>query len=162
MDRAREAIFQILGPLDELKALDLYAGTGAMGLEALSRGARRVTFVESEPNAARAVRANLDRLGVTSETTVIEVPVEKARSRLARLAPFDLVLSDPPWPIAQASALLVSELVAGLVTADARLLLGHPADRPVELPEGSAWTLDDRRKWGGTGMSFYKLVNDPG
>jgi 16S rRNA (guanine(966)-N(2))-methyltransferase RsmD len=157
MDRAREAIFNILGDLSGTNVVDLYAGTGAMGIEALSRGAARAVFVEADRAAARVVRENLERLGQRDTATVLEVDVERAGPRLAKLAPFDLVLSDPPWPIAQEAALVVSRLVRGLLAPSARVLMGHPADRPVEVPESSGLVLTDARKWGGTGMSFFEM-----
>src|SRR5215471_10087057 len=78
-DRAREAIFQILGNLSELVVVDLYAGTGAMGIEALSRGAARAIFVESDAGALHALRQNLDHLGIADQATVLETTVERAR-----------------------------------------------------------------------------------
>jgi 16S rRNA (guanine966-N2)-methyltransferase len=63
-DRVREALFSLLGPVDDLRVLDLYAGSGALGIEALSRGAAAATFVDSDPAAARAVRSNLERIGI--------------------------------------------------------------------------------------------------
>ncbi len=159
-DRAREAIFQILGNLSELSVLDLYAGTGAMGIEALSRGATRAVFVESDAGAQRALRDNLTKLGITGQATVLETTVERAGPRLAKLGPFDLVLADAPWPIAQEAAERVAQLSRGLVARDGRVLLGHPTASPVELPPGSGLTLVDRRKWGGTGMSFYEISSD--
>src|SRR5262252_2407171 len=82
-DRAREAIFQILGDLTDLSVLDLYAGTGALGIEALSRGARHAVFVESDAGAVRAIRENLTRLGLAGQTTLVTSTVERARPRLA-------------------------------------------------------------------------------
>lgn len=155
MDRAREAIFQILGDLSGLRAMDLYAGTGAMGLEALSRGASAVTFVETDGPALAALRRNVDSMGVAAEVRVVTVPVERAGQALRRGAPYDLVLSDPPWPLSTASAPLVARLVRELLAPGARVLLGHPADAPVDLPPGSGLALVDRRRWSGTGMSFF-------
>src|SRR5512144_2567254 len=103
-DRAREAIFQILGDLTGLRVLDLYAGTGAMGIEALSRGAGHAVFVESDAAAAKAIRDNVERLGLTGQTTLLTAVVERARPRLEKLGPFDLVLADSPWRIAQEAA----------------------------------------------------------
>lgn len=157
MDRAREAIFQILGDLTGARVLDVYAGTGAMGIEALSRGALHATFVESDKRAAEAIRKNLEHLGVTNAATLVELPIERCGKRLASLAPFDLVLSDPPWAVSRESAIAVARMVQGLLSADARVLLGHPAETPVELPADSPLALVQRRKWGGTGMSFYEL-----
>jgi len=158
LDRAREAIFQILGDLSGQKAIDFYAGTGALGIEALSRGAVHATFVESDHAAARVLRDNLERLGVSGEATVLELPAERARARIERLAPFDLVLADPPWRIAQEAALAVAQWTRGLLSPDARVLLGHPTASPVELPESTGLVLVDRRKWGGSGMSFFELI----
>jgi 16S rRNA (guanine(966)-N(2))-methyltransferase RsmD len=159
-DRAREAIFQILGNLSDLVVLDLYSGTGAMGIEALSRGAARATFVENDAAALRALKENLGRLGIVDQATVLETTVERARPRLVKLAPFDLVVADAPWRIAQEAAELVARQTRGLVASDGRVLLGHPTATPVELPESSGLVLVDRRKWGGTGMSFYELPKD--
>jgi 16S rRNA (guanine(966)-N(2))-methyltransferase RsmD len=161
-DRAREAIFQMLGNLSGLRAIDFYAGTGALGIEALSRGAVHATFVESDQAAAQVIRDNLARLGAEAEATVLQMPAERALGRLARLGPFDLVLADPPWRIAQEAAVSVAGWVSGLLTADARVLLGHPTASPVELPETSGLRLVDRRKWGGSGMSFYEISGDSG
>ncbi|HEX4478226.1 MAG TPA: 16S rRNA (guanine(966)-N(2))-methyltransferase RsmD [Polyangiaceae bacterium] len=158
-DRAREAIFQILGNLDGLRVVDCYAGTGAMGIEALSRGALHAVFIEPDRAALQAIKDNVEKLGQKPHATVLEVPVEKARSRLEKLAPFDLVLSDPPWRIAQLGAVAVARLFAGLLADDARVLLGHPAAQPVVLSEDSGLELADRRKWGGSGMSFFEISN---
>src|SRR5882724_9786604 len=78
-DRAREAIFQILGDLSDLSAVDFYAGTGALGIEAISRGATRAVFVESDSAAAQTLKDNLTRLGLTGQTTILSMPVERAR-----------------------------------------------------------------------------------
>jgi 16S rRNA (guanine966-N2)-methyltransferase len=131
-----------------------------MGIEAISRGADHAVFVESDHAAARVIRDNLARLGVESQATVLEIPAERATARIAKLAPFDLVLSDPPWRIAQEAAVSVAKWTRGLLTPDARVLLGHPSATPVELPESTGLVLADRRKWGGSGMSFFELSKD--
>jgi len=101
-DRVREALFSSLeawsGSLDGLRVLDLYAGSGALGLEAWSRGATSVTFVESERRAAALISANAAELGCT----VARVVGGTVATHLARGAdaPYDLVLSDPPYPLA--------------------------------------------------------------
>jgi 16S rRNA (guanine966-N2)-methyltransferase len=159
-DRAREAIFQMLGNISDLRVVDFFAGTGAMGIEALSRGAAHAVFVESDRTAADVIRDNLKRLGVDGVATVLEMPAERARTRLERLGPFDLVLADPPWRIAQEAAVSVASWTKGILSADARVLLGHPAASPVELPEDAGLTLADRRKWGGSGMSFFEISRD--
>ncbi len=100
-DRVREAAFNLIGPVDGAAVLDLFAGSGAMGLEALSRGAERVVFVESDRDAARTIDRNLEKLRLTGATIVRQ----DARTALAVEAGarrrYDLVLVDPPyerWP----------------------------------------------------------------
>ena len=95
-DRVREALFSILGPVDGLRVLDLFAGSGALGIEALSRGAASATFVDSSSQAVAAVRRNLEALGVEGEVG--------RRDALRWLAgaegPYDLVFADPPYDLA--------------------------------------------------------------
>lgn len=159
-DRAREAIFNILGPIDGANVIDCFAGTGALGIEAISRGAARATFVECDPAAARVILANLEHLGIEKSGTILELSVERARPRVAKVGPFDLVLADPPWKMAQEGALSVAALVRGLLSPGARVLLGHPTESPIDVPESTGLVLADRRKWGGSGMSFYGQPSD--
>ncbi len=97
-ERAREALFSMLasrlGSFEGLRVADLYAGTGALGLEALSRGAAHATFVERERVAVTALNTNIARMGAEFATTVLAMPVE-AVGRAP--APFDLLLLDPPY-----------------------------------------------------------------
>jgi 16S rRNA (guanine966-N2)-methyltransferase len=159
-DRAREAIFQMLGNLSGMKVIDFYAGTGAMGIEALSRGAAHAVFVESDEDALRVLRDNLTKLGLTGQTTVLATTVQRSRPRLEKLGPFDLIIADAPWRIAQEAAEVVAQQCRGMLTPNARVLLGHPTESPVDLPETSGLTLVDSRKWGGSGMSFYEIANN--
>jgi 16S rRNA (guanine966-N2)-methyltransferase len=96
-DRTRETLFSMLvsriGSFEGLRVADLFAGSGALGLEALSRGAAHATFVERDATAVKAIRANLDRLGATAQA---DVRATSALS-LSPSAPFDLVLADPPY-----------------------------------------------------------------
>src|SRR5215468_5662600 len=92
-DRVRENAFNLIGPVDDAEVLDLFAGSGAMGLEALSRGAARATFVEADRDACRVIIANLDKLGfqaiVLCQDAVRAVAQERGR--------YDLILCDPPY-----------------------------------------------------------------
>src|ERR687897_1312922 len=93
-DRVREAVFNLVGPVDELDVLDLFAGSGAMGLEALSRGAAGVTFVEGDRAACRTISENLERLGLTGA----RVTCGDALWALRQTPPmYDLFLVDPPY-----------------------------------------------------------------
>ena len=93
-DRVREAAFNLIGPVDDARVLDLYAGSGAMGIEALSRGAASVTFVESDRAACRTISANLEKLKLTGARVVCADAVWAVR-RDTRT--YDLVLVDPPY-----------------------------------------------------------------
>jgi len=92
-DRVRENAFNLIGPVDDADVLDLFAGSGAMGLEALSRGAAHATFVESDRDACRVINANLDKLGL--KATVLCQDAVRALAQERRR--YDLVLCDPPY-----------------------------------------------------------------
>lgn len=93
-DRVREAAFNLIGPVDGARVLDVFAGSGALGLEALSRGAASVTFVESDRAACRTISANLERLRLTGARVVCE---DALRALRQETRPYDLVLVDPPY-----------------------------------------------------------------
>src|SRR5438132_5178894 len=91
-DRVREAAFNLIGPVDDATVLDLYAGSGALGLEALSRGARRAVFVEQDRGAVRAIERNLDKLRLTGARIVREDALRALRAEAAAGRRYDLVL----------------------------------------------------------------------
>jgi 16S rRNA (guanine966-N2)-methyltransferase len=93
-DRVREAAFNLIGPVEAATVLDLFAGSGAMGLEALSRGAASATFVESDRDACRTIDRNLEKLGLTG-ATVLQRDVFQALAADRRT--YDLILCDPPY-----------------------------------------------------------------
>src|SRR5918999_2166146 len=98
-DRVREAAFMLIGPVDGASVLDLYAGSGAMGLEALSRGAERAVFVEADRDAARTIERNLDKLGLTG-ATILRADARAALAAEAQAGRrYDLVLVDPPYDV---------------------------------------------------------------
>jgi 16S rRNA (guanine966-N2)-methyltransferase len=96
-DRVREAVFNLVGPVDGMDVLDLFAGSGAMGLEALSRGATSVTFVESDRSAAQVILRNLDKLELKGATVLREDAGRKLAGDAAGGRRYDLVLIDPPY-----------------------------------------------------------------
>jgi 16S rRNA (guanine966-N2)-methyltransferase len=154
LDRVREALFSILGDLSGQCVVDLYAGSGALGLEALSRGARHVTLVEADRGAAQVIRKNVAGWGVEAQLRVLECTVEHARGSLSGIRPIDLVLADPPWKIAQEAALSVARAVKGLLAPDARVVLGHAAKEDLKLGEDSGLVVVDCRTWGDSALSF--------
>lgn len=108
MDRVRESLFAMLGAtVEEARFLDLYAGTGAVGLEALSRGASHATFVESHVPAGRVIEANAGACGFSDRVRILVVPAPRALARLRRECQrFDIVFLDPPYGSGEAGALL--------------------------------------------------------
>jgi 16S rRNA (guanine(966)-N(2))-methyltransferase RsmD len=153
--RVKEALFSILGDVQGLSVLDLYAGSGALGIEALSRGAARAVFVEEARPALACLRENLSSLGLSSEAQVIANRVQVAHSALGRHGPYDLVLCDPPWRDLP-SALVELETLArsGLIAPEARIALEHSAKDPLALPPTSTLLIHDARTWGDTAITF--------
>jgi 16S rRNA (guanine(966)-N(2))-methyltransferase RsmD len=159
-DRVREALFGILGSagaVEGARVLDLYAGTGALAIEALSRGAADAVLVESGREALVALRANLATLGLEARARVIAADVREGLRRLASAGPFDLVLADPPWALVDAGDAphALSQLAASrLVAVDAVVVLEHAArSQPPEI-EGLA--RGETRRYGDTALTFYK------
>jgi 16S rRNA (guanine966-N2)-methyltransferase len=165
-DRVREALFGVLasaGVVERARVLDLYAGTGALALEALSRGAAHATLVESSLQAIVALRANVAALAVTDRAEVVPADVRKATRRIALAGPFDLVFADPPWSQVEAgdAPRAISDLVhAGALASGAWLVLEHSARTPAPDLEGLARM--DMRRYGDAALTFYKpAILDP-
>ena len=152
--KVREAIFNILGPPPG-RVLDLYAGSGALGLEALSRGATAAVFVERDGVALSALRRNLREAGVDDRGAIIGADVRTALRKLATLKqPFSWVFLDPPY--AKETDGVLAELSGGdLLTACAVVIVEH--DRRHQPPESvGCLFLTDRRTYGDTELSFYR------
>lgn len=133
-NRVRETLFNWLAPdIAELRVLDLFAGTGALGFEALSRGAAHVTFVEQQPQAIKALQANADSLKITPQQ--MQLCRGDALQQLARLDQFDLVFVDPPF-----QAQLWQPVLQAL---PAHLNAGHH----VYLESPRNWALEDNSGW---------------
>lgn len=154
-DRVREAWFSILGAVHGAVA-DLYAGTGALGFEALSRGAARAVFVESARPAQDAITRNAANLGVAEDITLIRAPLERARTAIRRLGPYELVLTDPPWTAMEGAERALKHLLdEPLVAWGGRVVIGHPKGRPVDVEGLGGLRLVDRRAWGDSAASFF-------
>ena len=149
-DRVREALFQILGSLDGARVLDLYAGSGALGLEALSRGAAEATVVDSAGPAVAAVRRNLEALGVAAEVRRSDA---RAFLRNARAAArfYDLVLVDPPYRLAARFGRELSELVPPVLATAGRVVAEGDRRSPLELD----LPLLDERRYGDTTIRIH-------
>jgi 16S rRNA (guanine966-N2)-methyltransferase len=157
--RVREALFSILGDVSEQKVLDLYAGSGALGIEAMSRGASSVVFLESARPALACLRDNLQKLGLSELTTVLGRRVEGSQAELRKYAPFELVLCDPPWrDVDAAVAALCAFCRANLLAPGARVMLEHAAKQPPAAADPSLLRLFDQRRWGDTAVDLFEVV----
>jgi 16S rRNA (guanine(966)-N(2))-methyltransferase RsmD len=156
-DRVREALFNTLGAMTELagaRFADLYAGSGAVGLEAASRGASHVLLVEAGPAAARAVRSNIAALGAGAVVTLTTAKVEQLAAK-APDAPYGIVFADPPYDLADAAlAALLADLAAnGWLAGDGILVVERATRSPDPVwPDG---VVPDRaRRYGETTLWY--------
>lgn len=156
-DRVREALFSMLEArldFEGIAVLDLFAGSGALGLEALSRGAQHVTFVESNAAASRVISANIATMGLPG-AVLRQCPVSTFLSMSPDRA-YDLVLADPPYSVsAEEVSALLSRLTDHWVTDEALVVLERDASGPEAVwPDG--WELMSR-KYGGTRLELGSL-----
>ena len=147
-DRVREALFSTLGPLDDARVLDLFAGSGALAIEALSRGAQSARLVEQDRRAAAVIERNLEALGLTAPVAVLEVrPATAAlRSALTRCDAYDLVLLDPPYRQAPELGPDLAVALTPLLAGGARVVTESDRRAPLDLP----LPLTHERRYGDT------------
>jgi len=167
-DRLRETLFNVLAPRIKGAAfLDLYAGSGAVGKEALSRGAASVDFVEKAPAALKVLRSNLERLGLTAGFHIHAAAVGATLRKMQaacdarRAVAFDLVFLDPPWDAAREYATtlgLLGGAAAGLLADDALVIAEHRRKEHLE-DRYSSLTRTRLLEQGDAALSFY--VVDP-
>jgi 16S rRNA (guanine966-N2)-methyltransferase len=159
--KVREAIFNILGPLPPSAALDLFAGTGALGIEALSRGASQATFVERDHRALAALHRNLKEFGLLGRARVIDGSVTAALQRLSdeASARFSWVFVDPPYASEEVSGVLAL-LSGGQVLADGAVVIVEHDRRNLPPERVGAIEMVDRRFYGDTGLSFYRRMRE--
>ena len=145
-DRVREALFSILGPLDGERVLDLYAGSGALGIEALSRGASSAVFVERDARAVAALRGNLEALGADGDVRRADV-LAALRDARERGETYDLVLCDPPYRLAPELGRSLGEALTPVLASEARVVTESDRRDPLDL---HALSLTDERRYGDT------------
>lgn len=147
-----------LGSLDGARVVDLFAGSGALGIEALSRGAVHVDFVESDPAARTVLSGNLASLGLEGRARVWPLPLPRGLARLGdALAGADLVLADPPYGGDPARETLRALGMPGVLAAGTRVVVEHHAKD--ELPEQSGeLTLARARRYGETVLATYHVA----
>ncbi len=150
-DRVREALFGVLGTtVQGARVLDLFAGSGALGIEALSRGAASAVFVDSAPRAIAAIRANLAALGIDADVHRIEARAW-LRAASARADAYDLVFLDPPYRRAGELGRELSEGLAAVVAPTARVVSESDRHDPLELE----LPLLDERRYGDTVIRIH-------
>lgn len=152
-DRTRETLFSMLasrlGGFESLRVADLYAGSGALGLEALSRGAAHATFVETDPLALKALRANAEALGAGSRADI------RPQSALALppAEPFDLILADPPYAPGSGSGVVAAVAAAGWLAPGGWLAVETESGEAVDP---GAWQLDAERRVGRARLTLIR------
>ena len=148
-DRVREAAYNLIGPVEGAAVLDLFAGSGAMGLEALSRGARRCVFVESDRAACRVIHDNLEKLRFVGALVLQKDAFQALREEPGRT--YDLVLVDPPygsWPDLEPR---LAEALPAMLAPDGLLLVETSAKVEPELP----LTLITSRRYGSARITLF-------
>lgn len=152
-DRVRETLFSMLGSrlgsFDELRVADLYAGSGALGLEALSRGAAFALFVDQDPRAATAIRTNAEKLGASERCRVLA----RSAEALPSAQPFDLVFADPPYEPGSGTKALGEILQSGWAAAGSWIVIETQRGDAVE-PGG--YKLEAERDVGRARLSFLR------
>lgn len=160
-DRVREALFNIiasrLGPhLDGLKIVDLFAGTGALGLEALSRGASTVVFVDTGAEARGLIRDHIEAFGAGGVAKLLRRDATNL-GPAGTMGPVDLVFLDPPYGKGLGEQALTALRTGGWLKPDTLLVLEESSDVTVNLPEG--FTLEDRREYGAAAIYVLSVAS---
>lgn len=158
--RVKKSLFDILRPnLHGSRFLDLYAGTGAVGLEALSRGAATATFVEYDRPCAQILEENIQNLGFEDRGTVFTQDILSGLTHLPK--PYDVIFLGPPYkdlekgPVFLVTPTLQHIFQAGLLGKKGLVIAQHHKKEPVLLPSGN-WTLFRQERYGDTVLSFIK------
>src|SRR6266540_4951705 len=133
-DRVREAAFNLIGPVDDMAVLDLFAGSGAMGLEALSRGAAKVVFVESDREAQRKIERNLEKLGLKGAALVKQDARRALAAEAAADRRYDLVLVDPPYRMFDSLQPTLAVYLPAVLAEDGLVVVETDKRTQPELP----------------------------
>lgn len=158
-DRAREALFNIIGrKVENAVVLDLYAGTGALGLEALSRSADQAVFIDNSPQAVNIINKNIELCGFSERALVIKRDLTKGLAFLTKQLPgihFSIVFIDPPYRKGLSTEMLQEVAGSNLLSSEAIVVIEE--DAAIELPlQVNDLTLIDRRHYGETGFWLYR------
>ena len=153
-DRVREALFAMLDDVAGARVLDLFAGAGGLGIEAISRGAARAVFIERDPRAVRALRDNLASLGIGAEAAEVRRAEVLAalRSARGRGETYDLVFIDPPYSRASDLGRELSVLLPSLLEPEARVVVESDRRAPLQLEAH----LERERTYGDTSIKIHR------
>jgi 16S rRNA (guanine(966)-N(2))-methyltransferase RsmD len=151
-DRVRENIFNLVGPVDDAKVLDLFAGSGALGIEALSRGAASAVFVENDADAVRTIERNLDHVRLKGARVVRGDVLRAIAQEATAGAKYDLVLVDPPYGMLTDIQPSLARHLPPLLAADGLLVLETDARTEPELP----LPMRTSRKYGQTRVTLFE------
>lgn len=155
-DRVRESLFSILGPVQALRVLDVFAGTGALGIEALSRGAGSLVAIDRAQRSVTAISRNLKELGLEEQSQVVRGDARQVLPRLAAKGQvFDLVFVDPPYDAQLAGPILDDLATSGLLAGDARVVVERAKRHP--LPPVPSLECDDERTYGDTVVQIFSM-----
>jgi 16S rRNA (guanine966-N2)-methyltransferase len=149
-DRVREAAFNLIGPVDDAAVLDLFAGSGAMGMEALSRGAQRATFVDNARDACRTIDANLDKLRLTGARVLCQ---DALRFLAIERQVYDLILVDPPYDVVESLAVPLSTHLPRLLAEDG-VVVYETSSRQEPAVEGLE--LRTSRRYGNVRLTLFE------
>jgi len=150
-DRVREAVFNLIGPVDGADVLDLFAGTGALGLEALSRGAASAVFVDSDRVAAETIVRNVEKLGLEGARVYREDAARRLASDAASGRRYDLVLVDPPYRMLSRFLLMLASHLPPVVAPGGLVVVESEGKEEPELP----LPLRTSRRYGSTRVSLF-------
>lgn len=157
-DRVREALFSIIGPVEGVDVLDLFAGSGALGIEALSRGAATATFVDSSPAAVTAIRANAAMVEDGGRIRIVCADWRRAlRDERRAGRTYGLCLLDPPYTVLNRILEPLGEALAPVLCEDATLVVEHAAGAGPITFENLAVSSRTDRSYGGTGISVLRI-----
>jgi 16S rRNA (guanine966-N2)-methyltransferase len=153
--RVKEALFSILGTsIVDARILDVFAGSGALGFEALSRGAAHVTFVEADRRTAAILRDTAQNLALAAQCTVIAAPAERAAVRLRER--YDVVFADPPYALPFPAALFARLRTSGAVDADTLVVYEHSSAQAA--PADPQFAVVRTARYGAVALAFLRAA----
>jgi len=157
-DRVKESFFNIMPPLNGKMFLDVFAGSGSVGIEALSRGAAYVAFIEKEAAHCGYINKNLLGCGFTGNYDIFSADVKKAISTLQKKkACFDVIFADPPYDIGLVEETLQHVTAGRIFASDSRIIFQHSVREVPDWKQVKGLTVFDQRKYGDTLLTFLQI-----